>query len=382
MRIASASRSIACLIVACLAGPYLLFPHAALADEVTLQSGGIVHGHVVAAHAKTMEIKTASGAVIVLKAYAVKHVQRDPAGTQKAAVVKKPRLTPQEQAWMAKVRSMVARLLGDSPEQSRRAKAQLLGIQDPDALPALARYLQHNRNEEARRLYVLILRNMPGAKAVYYLVGQSLFDPSDAVRDGARKAIGSERADSARALYINALKSGNVNLASRAARGIQEIGDPNGVAVPYLINALVFVDTRVITLPGYQEWGWTSPTTLRLPLKVVSAGFGGSDGGSGGLAPGAGGYTLRVPAPPAGQASAPAQQPIQWQLLPGDYVPARSVAVPLKDVNPAVLDALVQITDHKYSGNQYSPDGWRTWWKSQTALRDRKKPDHVLPAPH
>ena len=51
---------------------------------------------------------------------------------------------------------------------------------------------------------------------------------------------------SARPWYIQALKLGRRSLASLAAEGIAEIGDPDGESIPYLISALTFQTVREV----------------------------------------------------------------------------------------------------------------------------------------
>jgi len=188
----------------------LLFVARAGADEVTLQSGAIVRGHAsdvqLPDHSKVVEIRTSSGALIVLERDSVKQVKRIAAGQKVVQAANKPRLTAKQQAWMTKVRSLVSHLTSGNRAQAQRARDELLKIDDPDALPALTRYLQQNPDEELRQIYVAILRYLPGSSAVYYLVSQSLFDSSSQIRETARNAIGAERADSARTLYVFALK--------------------------------------------------------------------------------------------------------------------------------------------------------------------------------
>jgi HEAT repeat protein len=124
-----------------------------------------------------------------------------------------------------------------------QARNTLMNIDDTDAIPALSTHLGSNRNEEARHLYVVILHNMKGPKPVYYLVALSLFDESLQIRSEARKAIREDQLDSARMLYIAALRSAPPKLARVAAVGLGEIGDPRGDSIPFLINALVSYGT-------------------------------------------------------------------------------------------------------------------------------------------
>jgi hypothetical protein len=309
------------------------------ADIVTLSNGAVVHGHLVgyAATSKSVALKTSSGALIVFDRDTIKQVKHGADPVQTAAGAKpasrRLRLTAAEEAWMPKIRSLVSRLLSGSRDQSRSARAELLKISDPDALPALTRYLAINPLEEARFLFVMIARAIPGAKPVYFLVALSLYDPSPGVREAARKAIGVERADFARPLYIEALKPREQRLASLAAKGIAEIGDPNHEAVPYLIDALVFRAAQPVELA---------------PSRI---------------------FLLQCPSCAESRAVT-----LTFHVVD---VPALNEAVSVKDRNLAVMDTLTKITDRKLG---YNRDDWRRWWASEKKNSELQKSaeDHVV----
>jgi hypothetical protein len=361
----------------------LLFARGAGADEVTLQSGAVVRGHAndvqLPDHSKAVEIRTPSGALIVLERDSVKQVKRIAAGQKVVQAASKPRLTAKQQAWMAKVRSMVSRLTSGNRAQAQQARNELLKIHDPDALPALTRYLQQNPDEEVRQLYVAILRDLPDPNTVYFLVSQSLFDSSAQIREEARTAIGSERADSARTLYIYALKFHNPNLATRAALGIQEIGDPNGEAIPYLIDNLVYVGRRAISLPEvtWQEWSPSpiGPTGLRLVSAHEGAAWFGQMSGSVGGRPAAS-VPVRVSGPT--QPTPPTQGGETMLQLIG---PQKTTYVPESTNNPAVLGALEKVSDQQKSSFGYSPNNWHRWWAGEKATRDLQKRKADTPIP-
>jgi hypothetical protein len=378
----------------------LIFADHAAADEVTLKTGATVRGRATEVrlpdHSRVVEIQTSTGALIVLERDAVKQIKRGAATAQKSAgkpTSNKPRLTAKEQAWMTKVRLLAAHLLSDDRERSRRARSELLSINDPDALPALTRYLQQSSDEELRHLYVAILRELPGPNTVYYLVQQSLFDPAAQIREQARHAIGPERADSARTLYIYALKLHSPNLASRAALGIQEVGDPNGDAIPYLIEALVHVGTRVITLQEEIAWFEYYPTfdpPGASGLRLVSVHEGAAPFGQLGEGMRTGRITERVTPAQNVAVNSPPQQiwfpylrngklidPPQPPLPKGTAMqaagPLKSRIVAESDGNPTVLETLLKLTDHTKSDFGYNRDNWRSWWANEKASRDSQR---------
>jgi hypothetical protein len=308
------------------------------ADSVTLNNGGVVHGRLVgySGTAKSVTLRTSCGTLIVFDRDSVKQVKHgaDPAQAAGAKPSsRRLRLTAEEEAWMPKIRSLVSRLLGTNRDQSRSARAELLRIEDPDALPALTRYLASSPLEEARLLFVMIARGIPGAKPVYYLVALSLYDPSPQVREAARQAIGSDRADFARPLYIEALKTRDQQLVSLAAKGIAEIGDPHRDAVPYLIEAMTFRSAQAVEL---------SPSTV---------------------------FVLLCPSCSESRAA----------VLTYHLVEKRPQNLPMavKDRNLAVMDTLSKITDQKLG---YNRDEWRRWWANEKKNRDLQKPaDHIIP---
>jgi hypothetical protein len=331
------------------------------ADIVTLNSGAAIQGHVVAAapNSPLIEVHTPIGTRIVLARADVKSVQRGSIAGPQSNVVKKTasksRLTVEEQAWMPKVRMLVARLTSDNRESVRRAKSDLLKITDPCALPALGRYLGTSPVEAARLLFIEIVHGIPNTQIVYSLVALSVFDPSASVREEARKAIGSERADSARVLYINLLKIGEPRLSSRVSEGLAVIGDPNGDSVPYLIDNVVYRGTmEVVTRPGMLSYG-IPPGLDICGTPVYRAAVSPIPGNP---------MTLY---PVGTRATGPYSQNMPL------YIPGKSETVEIDQPNSEVLESLVKVTNQKYPGHGYHPGSWRLWWESEKANRNLQK---------
>jgi hypothetical protein len=413
------------------------------ADVVTLKGGGSVHGKVMtssSSRVRTVTVKTSAGALIVFDRAAVEQIKHGPNALPKTSANSspsktasaKPRFTAAQEAWMPKIRSPFTRLFDQDRDKSRRARSELLKIDDPDAIPALLRYLGRNLNVDARRLFITIVRHIPGPLAVYLLVERSIFDPSSEVRDEARKGISEEQADAARTLYIEALKTREPNIASRAAIGIAEIGDPRREAVPYLIDTLTF-DSKTRVMIESAQWGtlytediYAKPgvnvpalvpgaifvgqelMTSTVPVAVSPSGVGAANSNnvlvSAPRNPNQT-VTLTTPSPFGGPAAMGLFYPnsIKAQLGgPGTYMitptiadhyvlpvkgfvaPPRYAKVPSTHENPAVLDTLVKVTDQKYPGYAYQADRWRRWWdnekknsdlpRSSTAASEVKRP--------
>jgi HEAT repeats len=399
--------------------------NSASADIVTLKHGGAVQGKVVTSHdPHAVALQSVKGALIVFDRSDVKSVQRVPSvvATKKPAAssaAKKQQLTPQEKAWMSKVHSLVERANSPDADRRRKAVSDLLNVTDEAAIPALTRYLATSSHEAEREFYTKVLQNLPGSKAVYCLVRQSMLDPSSAVREAARKAIGTERADVARPLYIEILKLRNPILSSLAAKGIGEIGDPNGDSVPYLIDAVVFTTARVVAtsaaqpvLDGdrlgeinYQNYlnaqaqaAANAPPAAPIPKSQMRVGENvmGNVQSMGGSPLGFANVTL----PPT---MGPMFPPIYGAHNPQIKDPAILISAPVtladimntpvryttgvaaeKNVNPAVYDTLVQLTGQQFGSNL---PNWRRFWANQLknrALTAAKKPDRPIsksPAP-
>lgn len=330
------------------------------ADIVTLDSGAVVRGHVVAnsGTSKSVTLRTPSGALLVFDRDSVQQVKLGADPRQGAASTrqssKRIHLTTAQQAWMPKIRSLVNRLIESDRQQSRTAKARLLEIQDANAIPALNRYLAGTANLEAQRLYVSIVKYIPAPTTAHSLVAFALFNPSPDIREQARKAIGPERADVARSLFIWALRNGDRHVASFAALGISEIGDPNGDAVPYLIDRLVFLEKQPsldVSVMLTDLWQTSDPV---------------------------GPYPCWLYGQPMPKDNRPRVVNTHWSA---DVVSREMKTAPIDNVNSAVLDALVKASDQKYPGFGPHPNDWRRWWATEKKNRDlQKKPDdRVLP---
>jgi hypothetical protein len=423
------------------------------ADNVKLDGGGSLSGSV-RSTSKTIAVRTSTGAVLVFDRSDVKEVNHGHApaakpasngAAAKAQPPKKRKLTPEEEAWMPKIRSLVSRLYGSDRNKSAQAKNTLLNIDDTDAIPALSTYFGSSHDEQARHVFVVVLHSMKGPKPVYYLVALSLFDESPQIRSEARKAIREDQLDSARILYMAALRVGHPRLTRVAAISIGEIGDPRGDSIPYLINALVSYGT-VATITEPAQYGLLYSITVQATPGLNFSGMTFSVPNSGMTYIGTG--TSPIYLTPSGMAQAQAAlskatgpgQPLgiggtiylqapgffpggqfgkdftpnskgmpDVELkettgpgggggLPGpptsgnDYsLPVIGMTSPSHDKrirgladHPEVLDALVKITDQKYPGYGFNRDRWRSWWATEKANRDLQKPpasDRVISSP-
>jgi hypothetical protein len=217
------------------------------------------------------------------------------------------------------VRSLVNRLFADEPAQVRRARAELLRISDPSALPALTRGLQDSPSDAARSLYVAILRQIPGDQSTALLIAQSLGDASPGVRADARQALDPPRAKTARRLYIDCLRTGSPVYYGLAAQGLAEIGDPQLESVPYLIEALVEHTTQELYEPA------RFPRYSECTTEMLEA-----------------------------------AQP-------------KFECVPREEGRTDVLDALLKLTDQPYPSAGYNVAKWREWFATRANKTEKRE---------
>jgi hypothetical protein len=398
-------------------GAFLVGAGAIRADSVKLEGGGSLSGSV-STGSKAVAVRTSSGALVVFDRTTVKQVVRGRTSPSKTATTasgsaashtKKRKLTNDEDAWVSKVRALVSRLPGSDRQKAQQARNALFAIDDTDAIPALSGYLGSSSSGEARHLYVTILHNMKGPKPVYYLVALSLYDPSPQIRLEARQAIRDEQLESARLLYVAALRFGSPRLARVAAIAMGDIGDPRGESVPYLIDALVTYGS-VASIRGaaqndvfYARTIYSTPGLRVSDLNLSSMGQAGATSAT--PASDSSGHpnpqNVSTAAPGQSGASTPGATPsssgqtnsgsggFTVTSVEGDlYDPPKKCGKhdrPLTGYvdHPEVLDTLIKITDQPYPGYGFNQDRWRSWWANERTNRNLQNPpgsDRVLTA--
>ena len=249
-----------------------------------------------------------------------------------------------EQDWTERVRNWSYALASTDPEKRRRGRSQLLKIGDAKAIPALNKILRTSEDEERRALYVKILSRIPGAEAISFLVEQSLFDASKAVRVDAQDAITPQVRDAAGPLYVRELRNSDNEIVRRAGRMLEKIGDDSAVSA--LIEAVV--------------------TTHQVPVDVVDNSNTYSFNRRGSMAD-----PNVIPLPPdvAGKL-ATGQYPngVTFASPSGspDIGPrVRTMLVSREFRNPEVLSALESLTKQSFG---YDKDQWRRWWAARTTM--------------
>ena len=198
------------------------------ADKITLKSGGFLNGKVANAGSDVV-VTTPDGIRVVVERSNVERISR-------AATPDKTKLTSAEKTWLSKIRKLISRVAIGDGETRRLALRDLRAINDPAAIPALMQTLRTSDDDSSRLLYVHILGDMPGSKAVVGLVEEALFDSSAPVREAAQETSKNLRADYVRPFYGQALRFPHRDVVLRAADVLATVG--NRENVPYLIDAL------------------------------------------------------------------------------------------------------------------------------------------------
>jgi hypothetical protein len=156
-------------------------------------------------------------------------------------------------------------------DKAASAVANIKAIDDPFAVPGLAKFLASDRRREARLLYVEALSRIHAPAGMEVLVATSLADQDEEIRLAALDQVVARDYKPAVAKYVQALKHKDNAIINRAAVGLGHLKDPS--AVGPLIDALVTTHTF-----QFQQ-GQPGQTTTTFGTGPNSGGF--SFGGSG-----------------------------------------------------------------------------------------------------
>jgi hypothetical protein len=242
-----------------------------------------------------------------------------------------------EQAWFSQVRKLKGWLRANSDDLRRQSLQQFRQLRDPDAVPALAKFLRDDPDMSVRLLYVGVLAEMPGPKPVAALVTQALHDVDREVRDTAFEAITPPRYDAALPYLLQGLRNPQNVVVRRAGRGLEQIGDER--AIPDLIKALITAHKH----------------SIRVPENVPTYTF--NTNGT----YGAGG----IPLPPEiaiGLQTGAFPNGVIVNDLSRPPVTFRTVTINVAEENPEVLSALEKITGESFGFDERT---WSLWWKAK-----------------
>jgi len=212
-----------------------------------------------------------------------------------------------QRTWLANVRLYSGWLGGTRTEEARRA---IEAIKDPEAVPALGKYLAEDQRRPAQRLYAAALARIGSDEAIEQLAMHAIDNPDEDVRLTCLDHLKGQKRPGVVAYFCRRLGDANNVIVNRAGYALGAMNDP--AAIGPLIDALV--TTHKFRLPRNQP-GQTNATFGNVP-------------GAGGLSVGSGPTTVR--------------QSIR---------------------NPGVLDALIALC--RDVNFQYDVSQWKAWHAAQ-----------------
>ena len=245
-----------------------------------------------------------------------------------------------EREWFTKVRLWFGWINGRNDERREQALAAMSQIDDPNAIPALAKSLRNESNRMLRVMLVEILRKMPGGATVPVLVSQSLADDDVEIRWLCLNGLRPEDYEVARPIYLKELKSKSNVTICRAAQSLERVGDES--CVPALVQALTTLHVYKISVPDNQQ----------------SVSFDSSGQFS------LGGVNGAMTIPPEIQAGIASGQinPNALTQITGKPQKMKQVLVKQKVDNKEVLSALQRITGQSFG---YDKRSWTLWWTAK-----------------
>lgn len=253
----------------------------------------------------------------------------------------------QEREWFQKVKLWHGWLIGRHDERRQQGYLALQAIDDPQAAPALIRFLCEDTRRDMRMLGATILSKLSGAKSVSGLVKLTLFDVDAEIRYASLNGITPENFEYAQPAFIKELKSEYNTVVSRAAVALGRVGDER--AISPLIDALI--TTHRYNVPSNEP-----------PGQTYSYGTDGSFGSGTALPP-------EVEA-----AMRTGQLPQGAIVLDGTRspnVPRKMVLVKVNHWNQDVLGALQKITKRDFG---YDERTWHLWWAAEKSAGGADKP--------
>ncbi len=246
------------------------------------------------------------------------------------------------QEWFRKVRLWAGWLTGASEVRRTAAIEQFKNLRDPEAIPALVRFLAASKDPRLRRVFVDTIKRIPAEAVPALLVNVSLLDADRTTRSLAQQAVlqlppvGRAAAEQG---FVAALRHPSNAVVRRAAAALAAL--ESRAAIPALIEALVTEHRYQVRVPGSStpsysfspSGGFANPYAVPLPPEIDLA--------------------LRAGQLPFGVI-------VQNQVFPGSpEAQTRLVTVVRSVKNPSVREALQKLTGQDYG---YDEQAWRQWW--------------------
>lgn len=243
-----------------------------------------------------------------------------------------------ERGWFQKIKLWYGWLDGQHENRRPQGLTNLAAINDPNAAPAVMKFLSTDPRIDIRELAVKILVRTSGPKATTGLVKIALFDESLVIRTQALDGIGHDYAERAQNAFVKALKHESNAIVCRAANALGQIGDKSSIAP--LIEALITVHHYQVAMdiPNNQTYSFStdgnfSSNTPAVPPGVMEAVRAG-----------------RL-LPPVFAQSPDAPQPLK-----------KMVTVRIEHSNVEALTALSKLTQQNFGFDKRT---WSLWWSAE-----------------
>jgi hypothetical protein len=267
----------------------------------------------------------------------VKHNGKFLARGEVADKLVQERANDAQRKWSKQVRQWHTWMTGSHSELRAHAEREFTDLRDPDAVPALARVLHGDDNEERRLFFVKVLSQIDGDRPIPALATQSLRDESESVRAAALSCIQQKEIKQAVPVFVRALKDPANVIVNRAGAALGALGEAS--AISPLIDALVTRHEYAVEIPNPEPFicteGQNNTGNVVLPpsvaLKLISSGM----------------MPLVARSMPK---PVPGQEPEKEMIL---------VTYQQDEENPEVLGALVSLTEQDCG---FDKQTWRRWF--------------------
>ncbi|HET6425871.1 MAG TPA: hypothetical protein VFG20_19430 [Planctomycetaceae bacterium] len=245
-----------------------------------------------------------------------------------------------EQDWFPKVRLWAGWVTANNPARAQQGMTALRALKDPDAAPAIARFLGEHNARELRMLGVTLLTQGGGMKSAVALSKIALRDHDQEIRFAALQGIEEPFHEKVQAIFIKELRTDNNALVNRAAAGLMRVGDER--CVPQLIDALVTAHKYEVRVPGGsgQTYSFGTNGTFAQPVATL---------------------------PPDVEAAIRTGQLPQGAVFlnspnGADNVLTKTVTVRMEHQNADVRAALQRLTKEDFG---YDERLWHLWWSAK-----------------
>ncbi len=300
----------------------------------------------------------------------VKHRGRWITEDEKAKLDETAAASASQASWLRRIKLLRQAILSSTTDRRREAEAELMQIQEPEAVAPLVKVLSHNA-VPLRILLAYVLGEIPGKESSRALVDMILAEPDDEVRGAVLRQLEQRDEPGIVPQLIQGLRSEDTKVVNRAA---WTLGNIEAVAaVPYLASALITTEEQIVLTSEADLQGGVSGSGVGPALMGMN------DNWAAYLTPPAIGPNVvaygavSVPLTPSqligggggifGLNAPPSRQP---QLR----------AVTFTYQNLEVLTALVKLTGQDFG---YDVGAWRRWIKN--SFNPNPKPVRQVPQP-